>query len=106
MMSFLSFLFAIAATGFVGARKFFYFSQICLKVSLETETFRFANYYADYMVLQRAPAEAVIWGYVPTCQPVSIKYLDQSYTATIEKIPEKSETREEAGLSDRGWRES
>jgi sialate O-acetylesterase len=28
--------------------------------------FRFANYYQDHMVLQRAPQQAIVWGYVDT----------------------------------------
>lgn len=42
------------------------------------------------MVLQRAPAKVVLWGYVPNCQEVNINYPDYSFNATLEKIPGKS----------------
>jgi len=28
---------------------------------------RFANVYGDDMVLQQAPAQAIVWGYAPKC---------------------------------------
>uniref|UniRef100_A0A1X7VPF4 Sialate O-acetylesterase domain-containing protein n=1 Tax=Amphimedon queenslandica TaxID=400682 RepID=A0A1X7VPF4_AMPQE len=75
IVGFLCFLIAI---GFVGA---------------QTETFRFANYYADSMVLQRAPARLVLWGYVPDCRSVNVNYPDYSFNATLEKIPGKTYCR-------------
>ena len=36
---------------------------------------RFANIYGDQMVLQQAPAQAIVWGYAPKC--------DSKITATF-----------------------
>ena len=50
---------------------------------LAQTSFRFANYYGDNMVLQRAPAAAIVWGYVPNCKPVSITFNGKTVSATI-----------------------
>ena len=36
------------------------------------KVFRFAHHYADNMVLQRAPLNAVVWGYREHEQPVNV----------------------------------
>ena len=39
-----------------------YFPSVSAKAALQ---FQFAKYYASHMVLQRAPHQAVVWGYGP-----------------------------------------
>ena len=45
--------------------------------------FRFANYYGDHMVLQRAPAQANVWGYVDGCAPVNVTFNSSTISATV-----------------------
>ncbi|XP_073706545.1 sialate O-acetylesterase isoform X2 [Garra rufa] len=45
---------------------------------LSAETFRFSSYYGNHMVLQKAPAEAVVWGYGQTGAKVVVS-LSGSY---------------------------
>ena len=45
--------------------------------------FRFANYYGDHMVLQRAPEQANVWGYVDGCKAVVVTFNGANTTATI-----------------------
>ena len=44
---------------------------------------RFANYYGDHMVLQRAPASAIVWGYEPDCDDVSVNFNKATVKADI-----------------------
>ena len=46
-------------------------------------TFRFANIYGNHMVMQRGPASANIWGYVPDCSAVSVTFNNQQLPAKI-----------------------
>ena len=43
-----------------------------LGVTHGEDEFRFAHHYADNMVLQRAPLNAVVWGYREDQQPVNV----------------------------------
>jgi len=36
------------------------------------ESLRFASYYGDHMVLQKAPERAVVWGYGPEGEQVNV----------------------------------
>lgn len=45
--------------------------------------FRFANYYGDHMVLQRAPERANIWGYVGDCKAVAVTFNSTKIPATL-----------------------
>ena len=61
---------------------------VCVCVSLtavaaQNETFRFANYYGDHMVLQRGPQSASVWGFVPNCDPVSVMFNSKSISAKL-----------------------
>jgi sialate O-acetylesterase len=43
-------------------------------------TFRFANYYQNHMVLQRAPQRAIVWGYADTFStPIILRLSDRVY---------------------------
>lgn len=53
-------------------------------------TFRFANIYGNHMVMQRGPASANIWGYIPDCSPVSVTFNNQQLPAKI--LPASSST--------------
>ncbi|XP_057290069.1 sialate O-acetylesterase-like [Hydractinia symbiolongicarpus] len=55
------------------------FSTAVLLSSIECGKFRFANHYADHMVLQRAPYRAVLWGFGEnnTFVSISITYQKQ-----------------------------
>lgn len=47
-------------------------------------TLRFANYYGDHMVLQRAPHSANVWGFLPACDDsVEVMFGGKMYTATL-----------------------
>ncbi len=39
--------------------------------------FKFANYYQDHMVLQRAPQRSIVWGYMTTFSTPPILTLNQ-----------------------------
>ena len=54
--------------------------------------FRFANYYADHMVLQRAPKVAIIWGYVPNCDPVEVTFSENGIQAKITPVSGQSKS--------------
>ncbi|XP_057295301.1 sialate O-acetylesterase-like [Hydractinia symbiolongicarpus] len=45
-------------------------------------TFRFANHYADHMVLQRSPQRAFLWGYSDTYTTISVSV---KHTKTSER---------------------
>ena len=47
------------------------------------ETFRFANVYADHMVLQRGPAKSVIWGFGEEKASVSLTLVNRTYTTKV-----------------------
>uniref|UniRef100_A0A1X7VNH6 Uncharacterized protein n=1 Tax=Amphimedon queenslandica TaxID=400682 RepID=A0A1X7VNH6_AMPQE len=51
----------------------------------QNDTFRFANYYGDNMVLQRAPASPAVWGFVPSCDPVTVNFNGKDMAATVVK---------------------
>ena len=42
------------------------------------------------MILQRAPSSAIVWGYEPHCNPVSVKFNSATITARIESVPKES----------------
>ncbi len=48
-----------------------------------TGTFRFANYYGDHMVLQRGPHSAIVWGYIPECDPVMVTFNGKTISASL-----------------------
>ncbi|CAI8011165.1 Sialate O-acetylesterase [Geodia barretti] len=56
---------------------------LLLYTSAARAAFRFANYYGDHMVLQRAPAQANIWGYVDECAAVNITFNSATISATV-----------------------
>ena len=45
--------------------------------------FRFSTIYGDHMVLQQAPHMAVVWGYIPNCQKVTVTFNGKTMDATI-----------------------
>ena len=45
--------------------------------------FRFSTIYGDHMVLQQAPHVAVVWGYIPNCQKVTVMFNGKTMDATI-----------------------
>ena len=48
--------------------------------------FRFANYYEDHMVLQRAPQKSIVWGYTDTTDfPITLAMNNKVYQATFSK---------------------
>lgn len=49
------------------------------------DVFRFANHYADHMVLQRAPGATVFWGFGEIHAPVSVRLSDKVYYATVKR---------------------
>ena len=56
----------------------------------QSNTIRFANYYGDHMVLQRAPKSARVWGYTPLkCEDVTVMLDQTEVKATV--TPEASE---------------
>ena len=47
--------------------------QISFLFSVDNKNvFRFAHHYSDNMVLQRAPTQAIVWGYREYNQPVHV----------------------------------
>ncbi len=53
--------------------------------------FRFANYYQDHMVLQRAPQRAIVWGYADTFDtPVMLTINNKVYRARTSSSPANS----------------
>ena len=47
-------------------------------------TLRFANYYGDHMVLQRAPHSANVWGFMPACDDkVEVTFGEKMYNAML-----------------------
>jgi len=47
-------------------------------------TLRFANYYGDHMVLQRAPHSANVWGFMPACDDkVEVTFGEKMYDAML-----------------------
>ena len=49
---------------------------------------RFANYYQDHMVLQRAPQRAIVWGYVDTFNtPITLTMDDKTYQTISSSTP-------------------
>ena len=54
------------------------------KLFLAHGAIRFANYYADHMVLQRAPQRAIVWGYTNTSDaPITLIMNDKAYRAIL-----------------------
>ncbi len=59
--------------------------------------FRFANYYQDHMVLQRAPQQAIVWGYADSLNTlISLTINDEIYHTRSYASPKK-------GLADSAW---
>ena len=58
----------------------------------QADSFRFANYYGDHMVLQRAPARANVWGFVEGCEAVKVDFNGTKIDATI--VQAKGEDKE------------
>ena len=51
---------------------------------LPEATLRFANYYGDHMVLQRAPHSANVWGFMPACDDkVEVTFGEKMYNAML-----------------------
>lgn len=48
---------------------------------------RFANYYQDHMVLQRAPHKAIVWGYSDVSTLITLSFNDHIYTTTTQAQP-------------------
>jgi len=47
---------------------------------------RMANVYGDHMILQQAPAKAIIWGYVTECDSkLTAKFGEEALTPTSYK---------------------
>lgn len=57
---------------------FFFFILATVHAS---EDFRFASYYGDHMVLQKAPERAVLWGYGPDADTISVSLTGPFYQA-------------------------
>ena len=54
-------------------------------ISLVNGTFRFANYYQDHMVLQRAPQRAVVWDFTDSFDlSISLTMNGKVYTTNFE----------------------
>ena len=52
----------------------------------QTTQFRFSNIYGDHMVLQQAPTQANVWGYISDCEDgVTVKFVQAEYPATLIK---------------------
>ena len=47
--------------------------------------FRFANHYADHMVLQKSPYNAVVWGFGEEGKDVIIEVKGKRYTTVVRK---------------------
>ena len=63
---------------------FFYTSEYGVPFSVEQDyKFRFSTIYGDHMVLQQAPHMAVVWGYIPNCQKVTVMFNGKTMDATI-----------------------
>lgn len=56
---------------------------VLFPLQLTDSAFRFANYYGDHMVLQRAPHSANVWGVVADCDDVTVEFNGKMYTATM-----------------------
>ena len=57
--------------------------MIIVSSSLAAETFRFANYYGDHMVLQRGDKMmSVVWGYIPQCDTITAEMNGASTSGT------------------------
>ena len=68
--------------------RYFYIFLLALYLVLVDGTFRFANYYQDHMVLQRAPQSAVVWGYADTFNtPVTLELNDRIYRTKTSHSP-------------------
>jgi len=53
------------------------------EIILAHGVFRFANYYQDHMVLQRAPQRAIVWGYADTANTlITLTMGDKIYQTT------------------------
>jgi hypothetical protein len=47
---------------------------------------RFANYFQDHMVLQRAPQRAIVWGFGDSSKLTTLRINNQIYTTTSQFI--------------------
>ncbi|CAH1801235.1 unnamed protein product [Owenia fusiformis] len=73
-----------------------YVLVICAKANVlerqarQSGVFRFANYYQNSMVLQRAPTQANVWGYagsVAVGTSVNVNVAGKDYTTTVQTSP-------------------
>jgi sialate O-acetylesterase len=63
-----------------------YFILLLISPVLSAQTFRFANYYQDNMVLQRGQdVSAVVWGYQPCDEQVKVTFRESAVLATTTK---------------------
>ena len=63
-----------------------YFLKCYFQVGLHEAQITFASYYANSMVLQEAPARAVIWGYGAEAsqgQTVTVTFNGKRYTSIL-----------------------
>jgi sialate O-acetylesterase len=60
---------------------------LCAWADAQGSSFRFANYYGDHMVLQRAPDRANVWGYVNGCIAVDVIFNSAIISATLTPGP-------------------
>ena len=50
-------------------------------------TLRFANYYGDHMVLQRAPHSANVWSFMPACDDkVEVTFGETNYKVMLSEV--------------------
>jgi sialate O-acetylesterase len=68
------YLYSVFSLGFVVGYRYnqFYRSENYCVYYLVDGAVRFANYYQDHMVLQRAPQRAIIWGYADSFNALTI----------------------------------
>lgn len=64
-------------------------ARVCVSIDAANDL-RFANYYGDHMVLQRAPASAIVWGYEPDCDDVSVAFNGATVKADLIQGDSKS----------------
>ena len=65
----------------------------------QADSFRFANYYGDHMVLQRAPARANVWGFVEDCEAVKVDFNGTTLDATIVKAEGEDKEGPQRGIN-------
>jgi sialate O-acetylesterase len=62
---------------------------------LANGTPRFANYFQDHMVLQRAPQKAIVWGYGDSAKLTTLTINNQIYT-TVSRVESENDSSESA----------